>query len=302
MDTLIIILIDGLVFASWLFLIAVGLTFVFGVLRILNLAHGSFYAIGAYTSASLLLFYETQSGLWDRWPYGSFAVILASAVLVGLVVGPVIERGVLQWLYDREPVLQLLATAALLLILDDAVKLIWGVDPYFAFRPARLLPNVHLAGITYSGYSFVLIGVALVSGLSLWLLVNRTRLGRLIQVVIHEPEMGTALGINVPRIYLLTFSVGTALAALGGAFIAPTISIVPGIAIEVGVLAFAVVVIGGLGSPGGAAIGALIVGMVRSAAVHELPQIELFTIYLVMTLVLIIRPRGLFAPEEARKI
>ncbi|MFQ5401476.1 MAG: branched-chain amino acid ABC transporter permease [Anaerolineae bacterium] len=302
LNDLIIIVIDGLFFASWLFLISVGLTLVFGVLRVLNLAHGSLYAIGAYAGASLVIAYVDRSGLWDTWPYGSFLVMLGAAVLVGLVVGPLVERGLLRWLYGRDPVLQLLATAALLLILDDAVKLIWGVDPYFAFRPARLLPTVKLAGINYAGYSFVLMGVALLAGVLLWLFVNRTRFGRLVQVVIHEPEMGTALGINVPRVYLVTFTLGTMLAALGGAFIAPTISVVPGLAIEVGVLAFAVVVIGGLGSTGGAALGAIIVGLVRSTAVHEFPQVELFTIYLVMTLVLLFKPRGLFAPEEARKI
>lgn len=298
MNALIIILMDGLVFASWLFLVSVGLTLVFGVLRILNLAHGSLYALGAYVGASLTLAYFNQA----LWPYGSYLVLLVAAVLAGLVAGPLIERGLLRWMYPREPVLQLLATYALALILDDLLKLIWGVDPYYAFQPLRLLPRVEIAGIKYNAYSFILITVALLAGILLWLFVNRTRFGRLVQAVIYEPEMSTAMGINVPRVYIVTFTLGTILAALGGAFIAPTIAVVPGLAIEVGVLSFAVVVIGGLGSPAGAALGALIVGLVRSAAVHQLPQVELFTIYLVMTLVLLFRPRGLFAPEEARKI
>jgi branched-chain amino acid transport system permease protein len=298
MDTLIIILMDGLVFASWLFLISVGLTLVFGVLRILNLAHGNLYALGAYAGATSVLAYLN----WDLWPYGTYFVLLLAAIGAGLIAGPLIERGLLRWLYHRDEVLQLLATYALALILDDLMKVIWGVDPYYAFQPMQLLPRVKLAGITYNAYSFVMIAVALVTGILLWLFVNRTRFGHLVQAVIHEPEMSTAMGINVPRIYVVTFTLGAILAALGGAFIAPTISVVPGLAVEVGVLSFAVVVIGGLGSPGGAALGALIVGLVRAAAVHKIPQMEFFTIYVVMSLVLVFRPRGLFAPEEERKI
>jgi branched-chain amino acid transport system permease protein len=137
---------------------------------------------------------------------------------------------------------------------------------------------------------------------ALTLVLTRTRQGKLLAAVIHDREMSAALGIRVQRVYLVTFCVGTMLAALGGALIAPKVSIVPAMGVEVIVLAFAVVVIGGLGSLPGAALGAIVVGLVRSAAVHWLPEVELFSIYLVMALVLIIRPRGLFAPAEARRI
>lgn len=298
MNTLFIILADGLVYASWLFLIGVGLTLVFGVLRILNIAHGSLYALGAYVAAVLVIAYFEK----DRWPPGSFFVLLAAALLVGLVVGPLIERGLLRRMYGRDPALQLIVTYALFLILEDAIKLVFGVDPYYAYRPFGLLGNVQLAGVTYPLYYLLLLLVALGAGALLWLFINRTRFGRLVVAVIHDAEMATAMGINLPLIYVTAFALGAVLAALGGAFTAPMIAVVPGIGVEVIVLAFAVIVIGGLGSPEGAALGALIVGLVRAAAVHLAPELELFIIYLVMAVVLLVRPQGLFAQAEVRRI
>ncbi len=298
MNTLIIIAVDGVVFASWLFLISVGLTLIYGVLRILNIAHGSLYALGAYAGASLVIAYFRQ-GLP---PLASYLVLLGAALLVGVVVGPLIEGGVLRRMYGRDPVLQLLVTYALFLMLEDIVKLVWGVDPYYAYKPLGLLGQVRLGGIVYSGYSLLLLAVAGLAGVGLWLFVTRTHFGRLMVAVIHDPEISRAMGMNVPRIYLVAFTLGAALAALGGAFTAPMISVVPGISVEVIVLAFAVVVIGGLGSLDGAALGALMVGLVRAAAVHLVPVLELFTIYLVMAMVLVVRPYGLFARREVRRI
>lgn len=298
MNTLIIIAVDGVVFASWLFLISVGLTLIYGVLRILNIAHGSLYALGAYAGASLVIAYF-QRGLP---PLASYVVLLGAAALVGVIVGPLIEGAVLRRMYGGDPVLQLLVTYALFLMLEDIVKLVWGVDPYYAYKPLGLLGQVRLGGIVYSGYSFLLLAVALLAGVGLWLFVTRTHFGRLMVAVILDPEISRAMGMNVPRIYLVAFTLGAVLAALGGAFTAPMISVVPGIAVEVIVLAFAVVVIGGLGSMEGAALGALIVGLVRAAAVHLVPVLELFTIYLVMAVVLAVRPYGLFARREARRI
>jgi branched-chain amino acid transport system permease protein len=298
MNTLLIIAVDGVVFASWLFLISVGLTLVYGVLRILNIAHGSLYALGAYAGASLVIGYF-QRGLP---PVGSYGVLLAAAVLVGAIVGPLVEGGLLRRVYGRDPVVQLLVTYAIFLMLEDLVKLLWGVDPYYAYKPLGLLGQVPLGGIVYSGYSFVLLAVAILSGVGLWLFVSRTHFGRLMLAVIVDPEISRAMGINVPRVYMVAFTLGAVLAALGGAFTAPMISVVPGIAVEVIVLAFAVVVIGGLGSMAGAALGALIVGLVRAAAVHLVPVLELFTIYLVMAVVLAVRPHGLFARREVRRI
>jgi len=298
MNTLVVIAVDGVVFASWLFLISVGLTLIYGVLRILNIAHGSLYALGAYAGASLVIAYF-QRGLPPR---ASYLVLLGAALLVGVAVGPLIEGALLRRMYGRDPLLQLLVTYALFLMLEDLIKLLWGVDPYYAYRPLGLLGQVRLGGIVYSGYSFLLLGVAVASGVGLWLFVTRTHFGRLMVAVIFDPEISRAMGIDVPRIYRVAFTLGAVLAALGGAFTAPMISVVPGISVEVIVLAFAVVVIGGLGRMDGAALGALLVGVVRAAAVHLVPVLELFTIYLVMALVLVVRPYGLFARREVRRI
>ena len=292
------VVIDGLIYASWLFLIAVGLTLIYGVMRILNMAHGSLYALGAYAAASLV-------GSWlsaGHAPLGSYLLLVVAAVLVGLVAGPLIERGVLRFSYGRDEIVLVLVTYALFLVLEDLIKLAWGVDPYFVSEPYGLLGSFEVGNLTYPVYNLVLIGAAAFVGAGMGWALRRTRKGKILLAVIHDREMAAALGIDVRRVYVVTFTVGSMLAALGGALTAPTISVVPGMGVEVIVLAFAVVVIGGLGSPLGAALGALIVGLVRSAAVHFLPQVELFSIYLVMALVLLARPRGLFSAPEARRI
>ena len=297
-STLVAILVDGIIYASWLFIIAAGLTLIYGVMRILNMAHGSLYALGAYVAASL-------AGAWLRSglpPLGSYAVLAASAILVGLVVGPLIERGLLRFMYGRDEVVMVLVTYALFLILEDVIKLVWGVESYFVSEPYGLLGNLELGDLSYPVYSAVLVVVAIAVGLGLRFGIYGTRRGKLLLAVIHDREVSAALGINVRTVFLVTFTLGTMLAAIGGALTAPTVSVVPGMGVEVIVLAFAVVVIGGLGSMPGAALGALIVGIVRSSAVHLLPEVELFSIYLVMALVLAFRPRGLFVAAEARKI
>ena len=298
MSTLVAILADGIIYASWLFIIAAGLTIIYGVMRILNMAHGSLYALGAYVAASL-------AGAWLRAglpPLGSYAVLVASAILVGVVVGPAIERGLLRFTYGRDEVVLVLVTYALFLILEDVVKLIWGVESYFVSEPYGLLGTVELGDLTYPVYSGLLVLAAVAVGLALRFGIYGTRYGKLLLAVIHDREVSAALGIDVRRIYLVTFTLGTTLAAIGGALTAPTVSVVPGMGVEVIILAFAVVVIGGLGSMAGAALGSIIVGIVRSGSVHLLPEVELFSIYLVMALVLAFRPRGLFVAAEARKI
>ncbi len=298
MATLIAVAADAVIYASWLFIIAAGLTLVYGVMRILNMAHGSLYALGAYTAASLV-------GAWLRGghaPLGSYAMLLLAALLVGIVAGPLIERGLLRFTYGKDEILLVLVTYALFLILEDAVKLVWGVESYFVTEPYGLLGNVDLGPLSYPVYSGVLIGAAVVVGFALRWGLYETKFGKLLTAVIYDRELAATLGIDVRRMYLITFALGTTLAALAGALTAPTVSVVPGIGVEIIVLAFAVVVIGGLGSLPGAALGALIVGLVRSAAVHFVPQVELFSIYVVMALVLAFRPRGLFVFAEARKI
>jgi branched-chain amino acid transport system permease protein len=295
---LLAVLIDGLVYSSWLFTTAVGLTLIYGVMKILNMAHGSLYALGAYASASLVGYWLAHGGT----PPVTYALLAVAALLVGIIGGVLIERGLLRFLYGKDEIVLLLVTYAVFLILEDAVKLVWGVESYYIPAPYEYLRNIKIGGLIYPLYNALLIVIATLSGLALAWFLNGTRQGKLLRAVIHDREVSLAMGINVERMYVMTFTIGCVLAALAGAFNAPTMSIVPGMGAEVIVLAFAVVVIGGLGSIAGAALGALLVGMVRSASVRYVPELELFSIYLVMALVLILRPRGLFSPPETRKI
>jgi branched-chain amino acid transport system permease protein len=298
MGDILAVLVDGTIYASWLFIIAAGLTIVYGVMRILNMAHGSLYALGAYAAASLV-------GAWLRAghpPLLSYAILLAAAAAVGLVLGPLIERGLLRIVYGRDEIVMVLVTYALFLILEDVIKLVWGVESYFVSEPYGLLGTVDIGPLTYPVYSGVLVLAAILTGVALRWGIYGTRYGKLLVAVIHDREIAAALGVDVRSVFLVTFTVGAVLAALGGALTAPTVSVVPGMGVETIVLAFAVVVVGGLGSMPGAALGSLIVGLVRSAAVHFFPQVELFSIYLVMALVLAFRPRGLFVAAEARRI
>lgn len=293
-----LILVDGVVYASWLFLVAVGLTLIYGVMNILNVAHGSLYAIGAFTASWLIG--EYLSAGWA--PLGTYALLVLAAVAVGLVLGLVIERGILKWMYGRDEIVIVLATYAVFLILEDVAKLVFGVESYMPYQPRTLLEYVDVGDIPFAVYDFCLVGLALVVGIGVWIGVNRTRPGKLLHAVIYDREISMALGINVGRVFTVTFVIGAMLGALGGAFTAPMISVVPGIGVEVIVLAFAVVVVGGLGSIEGAAIGALMVGIGRTLAVNIMPEVELFIVYGVMALVLIVRPQGLFGRAEARKI
>lgn len=298
MAGLVPVLIDGVIYSSYLFIIAVGLTLIYGVMKILNMAHGSFYALGAYVAATLV-------GAWFNAglnPYGSLLLLGVAALLVGVVAGPLIERGLLRFMYGKDEVVLILVTYSVFLILEDVIKLVWGVESYSAYQPYGLLGNIDVGDLPYTVYDALLVIVAIVVGAALTFVLTRTRQGKLLLAVIHDREVSAAMGINVERFYLVTFTIGTMLAALGGALIAPKVAVVPAMGVEVIVLAFAVVVIGGLGSLPGAALGALIVGLVRSAAVHHLPEVELFSIYLVMALVLIVRPKGLFSAPEARRI
>ncbi len=292
------ILLDGVFYAAVLFLVAAGLTFVYGVTRILNVAHGSLYAVGAYAGTSMVLGYLRTGGP----PPLVYVALLAGAVLAAVITGPLVERLLLRPIYGREDVVQLLVTFSLFLILEDVMKLVWGVFPYYVADPYALLGTMTIAGIPYARYQLALCAVAAATGGLLWWFVRRTRLGRLIVAVTVDREMSAALGVNVSRVYALAFTVGTLLATLGGALVGPLIAVAPGISVEAIVLAFAVVVIGGLGNLAGAALGALIVGLTRAAAVHLYPEVELVTVYLIMVAVLLFRPQGLFGEAELRRI
>ncbi|MCL2871777.1 MAG: branched-chain amino acid ABC transporter permease [Betaproteobacteria bacterium] len=299
MSFLLSILIDGLIYASWLFIVSAGLTLIYGVMRVLNMAHGSFYAIGAYTAASLVGWYFNH----DELPaFGSFAVMALGAIAVGFVAGLVTERGVLRFLRGRDEVVMVLVTFGLLLVYEDLIKFIWGVQSYYASQPYSLLGSTDIGEINFVNYDLAMIGVAGVVAAVLWWSLNRTRQGKLLRAVINDRENAVALGINVNRLFMATFAIGAGLGALAGGLSAPAIAVNPGLGVEVIVLAFAVVVTGGLGSVEGALIGAVLIGLARAAAVNLWPEAELFVIYGVMACVLAFRPRGLFVLDSARKI
>lgn len=293
-----VILVDGLVFSSYLFMVAVGLTVIFGVMKILNVTHGALYSFGAYLAATFIGWWA-NAGLPDVF---GFFLIFAAAILVGAALGYILEKFLLRPLYDRDEHVIVLATFAAFLILEDLVILIWGVDPYYAFQPMGVLGLTEIAGLPFDNYNLSMILLAVVVAVSLWFFLNHTKWGRILLAVIYDREVSEAMGINVTAVFLATFILGSMLGALGGAYVAPTISVTPGIGVEVIVLAFAVVVIGGMGSILGALIGSVIVGIARATAVHMLPEVELFVIYAIMAAVLIFRPQGLFARAEARKI
>jgi branched-chain amino acid transport system permease protein len=296
--TVFAIVTDGLVYAAYLFLVAVGLTLIFGVMKILNVTHGSFYAFGAYGAA-------TAAGIWyDKGlpDAGGFLFMALLTMAIGLVIGAILERGILRFVYGRDEVVVVLVTYAVFLILEDVIVLIWGPRTYAAYQPMVAAGSVDVGDLTLSNYDIGLVVLAaLVAGIGRWVL-TRTRYGRLLTVVIFDRETAAAYGINVTLVYTVTFIIGAMLGALGGAVMAPKISVTLGIGVEVIVLAFAVVAIGGMGSVEGALIGSLIVGLSRAAAVHVVPQLELFVIYAVMALVLAFRPYGLFSQVQPRKI
>jgi branched-chain amino acid transport system permease protein len=292
------ILTDGLVYAAYLFLVAIGLTLIFGVMKILNVTHGSFYAFGAYGAATAVGIY-TNAGLSDAL---GFLLMIGLAMAIGLVLGLVLERGILRFAYGKDEVVVVLVTYAVFLMLEDVITLIWGRESHAAYQPMVAAGNIDLGDLVLSNYDIGLVGIAaLVAVVGYWAL-KYTRYGRLLTVVIFDRETAAAFGINVKVVFTVTFVIGAMLGALGGAVMAPKISVTLGIGVEVIVLAFAVVVTGGLGSIEGALIGALIVGICRAAAVHLVPQIELFVIYAVMALVLVFRPYGLFTQAQPRKI
>lgn len=298
MSLITIIIFDALSYGATLFLLSIGLTVVFGVLRVLNISHGGIYALGAYmgTWLALLVLGEKFS------PWMTYPALILGALFIGLTVGPVIERVFLRRIYGADMHIQLLLTFSILLILDDAMKLIWGMEPIFVSEPYSLLGSFSVVGIIYPWYDFALVGVSIIfGGLLIWV-VRATSYGKIVTSVINDREGSTAVGINVNVIYTVAFTVGSLAAALGGCLIAPKIAVVPQFALEVVVLAFAVIAIGGMGSLEGAALGAMIVSFARAIAIHLAPEFDLVAIYVIMILVLAFRPQGLFGEIEFRKI
>lgn len=299
MNFAVLALLDGVAYASLLFLVAVGLTLIFGVLGILNIAHGSLYAIGAYVTATL--------GQWlvsnGYNPWLTFPALIAASVFVGVVLGGLLEKVLLQRIYSKDPVLQLLVTFAVFMILENCQRMIWGVQPYYMSTPLTLLGNVSFLGITYTAYQVLFIPAAAITVLfSLRYFLRHTVMGSQILAVTEDREAATAIGINATRIYLVTFVLGACFAALGGALATPTTSLVTGMGANMIVLSFAVAATAGLGQIEGAAIAALMIGIGRAFAVHISPELEVITPYLIMVLVLLVKPNGLFGKVTVRKI
>lgn len=290
---------DGISYAALAFLVAVGLTLIFGVLRVLNVAHGSLYAMGAYVTASV----SAAVFAAGFAPWLAFPLMLIAAAVVGVVVGGPIEKLLLSRIYDMEEVLQILLTFAVFMILEDVQRLIWGSQPLFVSGAVDVLGTVEVFGIIYTTYQLILLpAVAVVVLILLRLGLRRTLTGRLILAVTEDREAALSIGIDAERVYLITFVVGAMLAALGGALASATTSVLPGMGADMIVLSFAVVATAGLGRIEGAAIAALLIGLGRSFAVYLAPELEVLVPYLIMLGVLLIRPQGLFGAPEARKI
>lgn len=298
-DIFMLAIMDGLSYASLLFLVALGMTLVFGVMRILNMAHGSLYAFGGYVAASIGL-WVAAAGVPPVW---SLAVLVLAAILVGTLLGAAMEMSLMRRIYDKEPMLQLLVTFAAFMIFEDLQRMIFGVQPYSYSAIVDYLGVVDVIGITYTRYQlFVLPGAAILIFIALRSFLKYSRMGKQIVAVAHHREVSMAMGINVKRICLFTFVVGSILGALGGALALPTTSWVPGSGAEMIVLSFAVVATAGLGQIEGALVAAVLIGLARSFAVYLLPEIEVLVPYLIMVLVLLFKPEGLFSVAQARRV
>jgi len=289
MDIFLAQLLNALLYAAVLFLIAGGLSLIFGVMRIVNLAHGSLYALGAYVMAWGLGRLAGESG---SEPVYLIALLPVAAVAVG-ATGAVVEPILLRPLYARAEEYQLLLTFGLLLILEDAMRYIWGPTPLTASPLWAAFGTLHLMGATYPRYNVVVILLGVLTAVLLWAFVFKTRFGVMLRATSQNRRMAAALGINVGGVYVQAFALGCLMAGLAGAVIVPIQGAVLGMGVDALVLAFVVVVIGGLGSLEGALVGALIVGVVRTVAIQYFPELELAVLYLIAAVVLITRPAGL---------
>ena len=289
MTILIIQILNSLFYASVLFLIAAGLSLIFGVMRIVNMAHGTFYAVGAFATA-WLVGRAIGAGVPAGWTFLFIPLGAAAVALLGVVVEPLLLRP----FYRRAEEYQLLVTFGLLLILEDVIRFLWGGLPLSADPIMDTLPIIRVGGIVYPAYNLVVIGVGIAAALLLWLVIYRTKFGVLLRATSQDRRMASALGLNVGLIYVSAFAIGCFMAGLGGAIIVPTQAAVLGMGIDALILAFVVVVIGGLGSLQGALVGALIVSFVRTAGIQFFPEIELAVLYLIAALVLLVKPTGLF--------
>jgi branched-chain amino acid transport system permease protein len=298
MNAIIPLVLDTLSSAALIFFAAVGLTLVFNVLRVLNVAHGSFYSIGAYVAASICAFIASR----HLNPYLSFVALLFSAALVAVVLGPLIESTLVRWTYGKSEAVQILITFGLFLILEDLQRIVFGVQSFYEDTPMRLMGSTSIGGVVYLNYQMFLVAMAVIVVVGLRLLIKHSRLGRLVTAVVADREMAQSIGVDTNKIFILAFSLGVFLAALGGALAVPTSGVAPGLGADTMVLAFAVAAIGGLGQIEGAALAALIVALARVLAIYFVPSLDAVAPYAAMLIVLLVRPYGLFGAITTRRI
>jgi branched-chain amino acid transport system permease protein len=288
------IVLGGVFNASILFLVAAGLQLVFGVQKIVNLACGSFYALGAYSGISAV-----QWALGAGVPRPLFLVVLLAAGLLLAAVGPFVER-LLRTIYDRDESFQMLLTFALVLMFEDILRFIWGAKTQVMGEGLyTLYGQMPLGRFTVPVYNLLVIAASLLIAVLMGWFLARTRFGRIVRATAENREMAAGLGVNIARVYMTVFTLGTALGTVGGALVATATAASLDMGIELIVDAFAVVVVGGLGSMRGAFVGALIVGVLKAVSIATYPEMEMMAIYLIVIAVLVLRPAGLFAKATA---
>jgi branched-chain amino acid transport system permease protein len=285
--------ISGLTMATLLFLVASGLTLIFGVGNVFNFAHGSFYMIGAYLGYQVV-------GVWEL---NFWLALVAAGVGAGLF-GMLIEFLLLRRIYGRanEGGFQILLTYCLILIIDDGVKLLWGAEYKSIPRPDGFSGAVVMGDIFIPAYNLLIIGIGCVVVIASWWILNRTRPGKIARATAVDREMLGALGVNVPLTMTVVFGVATALGGMTGALAAPLRTITPGAGIEVIIDSLIVVVMGGMGNFWGAWLASILLGEVNAFAVAFVPKWASLFSFLVMVVVLIFKPEGLFAPRQVRKV
>ncbi len=291
MSTFIIDAVGALSTAGTLFIVSAGLTLVFGAMRLINIAHGSFYMYGAFLVTTIG---AASAGL-RFW-----LAVVAGCLAVGLI-GTAVEVGVMRRIYNSEHLTQLIATFGLFLIFADLALKFWGNSSRTVTAPAAVDGRLSLGGATFPEYDLVIIGFAAVVGVSLWALLQRSAFGWRIQAAVEDPEALQASGVNLRLLRTGVFALGAVLAGLAGAIVTPQVAVAPGMDSAIIVSAFIVAIIGGLGSVAGAALGALIIGTAETIGTVVAPSWASTFIYLAMIIVLVLRPAGLLGiPERAR--
>lgn len=275
---------NGLSYGALLFLVGSGLSLIFGVMRIVNLAHGSYFLLGGYVALSVI------------WTTGSWLLAIPVAALTIGALGILMERFFLRPL-GFDPLRQVLLTVGFAFLFQQAALDIWSGNNFDISAPAILSKSIQIAGIYFPAYRMFMIATALVIGAVLWLAMEKTRLGAAVRATVDDAQMARGVGVDTNKISMLIFGLGAFLAALGGVIGGAFLGIYPGLDFEMLPLAFAVVIIGGMGSLGGAAIGALAVGLADNFGKALFPEISYFTLYAPMALILAIKPTGLFGRE-----